>query len=426
MTMETKSRTLPFGGGISTKRELRRRSSTQQWETISSSSVARPTYMGSQITSSEKHDWPPSRGSRSDVGGPFSTTRYKGSIPYMPWRVDIDWPFVQGQYDRRRVIERSRCTCPIETVNGKPKWPTLQASSDSSLNAMGATAVSRCRPTASAAELSTALGELYRDRIPAAPGVNTWRERTLAARNAGDEYLNIEFGWKPLVSDVTKFRDAVANSRDILQQYDADRGNLIRRSYSFPDETSHETQVLSTNKSPDFYNGAGGSVIPGYAIKGGKWSKTTTTVKRRWFSGAFVYGVPQGSTPFEKARALGAEADRLYGISFTPDVFWNLTPWSWAIDWFTNTGDVLSTVGDYISQGLVMQYGYLMEHTITKVVYSLSGAVVYNRTVEPPDAVLRVESKKRVRANPFGFGLTWDGLSSSQQAILAALGLSRT
>jgi hypothetical protein len=38
---------------------------------------------------------------------------------------------------------------------------------------------------------------------------------------------------------------------------------------------------------------------------------------------------------------------------------------------------------------------------------------------------LRVTTKKRVAASPFGFGLTWDSLSSVQKAIVAALGITR-
>jgi hypothetical protein len=55
------------------------------------------------------------------------------------------------------------------------------------LNALGATAVSRVEPTNPAADLSQALGELYRDGLPSLPGKQEG--------NLGSEYLNMQFGW---------------------------------------------------------------------------------------------------------------------------------------------------------------------------------------------------------------------------------------
>lgn len=422
MAMKRRTRPLPFGGGTSRGKYVRTRKSTGVETVLGQASTASTRYIGDQITDSENHDWPPPKGSNQDVGGEFTSVRRKG---YKPWTIvkqNTQWDDATFVY---KLDERNAYSCPIETTaSGKPKWPTLPTSFTSSLNAAGATAISRCRPTESGVELSVALGELRKDGLPAVPGVQAAERKVNEVRYLpGDEYLNIQFGWAPMISDVKKLRDTVANYRDILEQYDADRGRLIRRSYTFPTETQTDTVVLSTAKSPD--GGALGVTVPGSPGKLGVWSKTTTTTTRRWFKGAFVYGVPQGSTPFAEARRLGAEADRLFGVSLTPDVLWNLTPWSWATDWVFNTGDVLSTVGDYVSQGLVMRYGYMMEEVICQVVYSLSECRVNGKSVSVPDAKLTVSSKNRIRANPFGFGITWDGLSSSQTAILAALGISR-
>jgi len=40
-------------------------------------------------------------------------------------------------------------------------------------------------------------------------------------------------------------------------------------------------------------------------------------------------------------------------------------------------------------------------------------------------AIRLKETKERVTASPFGFGLTWDGFTPYQMAILAALGVTR-
>jgi len=270
----------------------------------------------------------------------------------------------------------------------------------------------------------TALGELRKDGLPAIAGASTMQARTLRLRQAGDEFLNVEFGWLPLVSDVDDLIRTIKDSDKLLDQYDSDRGKLIRRRYSFPSEKSETEEQLSASKMPEgipISVGFGPPSIPGV------WSKRTTVVKNRWFSGAFRYGVPtSGLTARKGIAGLAAKADYLYGLTLTPDVLWNLTPWSWATDWALNTGDVLTNVSDFAQHGLIMQYGYLMETTITRVTYSLRGLVLYGIPVRVPDATFEVITKSRTGANPFGFGITWDGLSSTQAAIAVALGISRS
>jgi hypothetical protein len=119
-----------------------------------------------------------------------------------------------------------------------------------------------------------------------------------------------------------------------------------------------------------------------------------------------------------------ALADKLFGISLTPEVLWNLAPWSWAVDWFSNTGDVISNLSDWASDGLVLQYGYMMEHTVSSYTYSMSPTGIYRGVPAPPVSFV-TETKIRRRASPFGFGINLSALSARQNAILVALGLSR-
>jgi len=119
------------------------------------------------------------------------------------------------------------------------------------------------------------------------------------------------------------------------------------------------------------------------------------------------------------------EAKKLLGLSLTPETLWNIAPWSWAVDWFSNTGDVISNLSDWASDGLVMHYGYMMEKTIVKDTYNITPSGI-QAFPSVPNLTLVTETKQRIRANPFGFGLSFDGLSTIQKAILAALGISRS
>jgi hypothetical protein len=119
------------------------------------------------------------------------------------------------------------------------------------------------------------------------------------------------------------------------------------------------------------------------------------------------------------------KADLLFGTTLTPEVLWNIGPWSWAVDWFANTGDVISNLSSVAKYGLVMPYGYMMETTIVKDTYTLRENPLKQAITIRPLTFVTI-TKKRVRAHPFGFGVTWEGLSPLQLAILAALGISRS
>lgn len=89
-------------------------------------------------------------------------------------------------------------------------------------------------------------------------------------------------------------------------------------------------------------------------------------------------------------------------------------------------GDVMNNISLFTNDGLVMRYGYVMEHRRVENHYRLYGIRLAGMQED-----LRLEqkfgreTKARVRASPFGFGLSFDGFTPRQMAILAALGITR-
>jgi len=135
--------------------------------------------------------------------------------------------------------------------------------------------------------------------------------------------------------------------------------------------------------------------------------------------------MPAGLDSRTKLGRYALLADRL-GLKLTPDTLWNLAPWSWAVDWFSNAGDVISNLSDIGEYGLVMRYGYLMEESITTDTYTLEGVVLSDgKPFNCEPLVLVNHTKTRKQANPYGFGVSWDTLSTFQISILSALGISR-
>jgi hypothetical protein len=381
-------------------------------------SVAEKRFRGSQITDSEEHPgW--SRKRRSgDVGGNFTTRRQyveTGIASHNLTSVQRSSPITTTRNYRGYVLAVN----PVEV-----SFPAYSDGSDADLNMAGATAVARCKPTNAVADLSVALGELYKDRLPTISRWDELRSGTDRARKAGNEYLKSEFGWLPLIGELQDFGRAVTRSGEILSQYERDAGRMVRRRFSFKPEQSYTSSEFTGNQRPFMAVDPAQFLKPGKTFQG-RVVRSVETYRRRWFSGAFRYSLPVGYNSHNEVLRHAARASVLFGAELTPSTVWNLAPWSWAVDWFSNVGDVLSNSSDYLFDGLVMQYGYIMEHSLSRVSYTYYGEHNMQSSVVPQTVSVVTETKKRRKANPFGFGVSWEGLSPRQIAISVALGLTR-
>jgi hypothetical protein len=390
---------------------------------------------GSQVTLTDGHPWPPHQRSLEDIGGPFKTTRVymtdrPGGKPLnwedLPYRTAQSLNFgnanSSGSWPIGYSYEAHFLPGIITNLNTYWSGVTNPASTEAHLQALGATAIARCKPTNSIANLSVALAELYREGLPKSPGHTLWESRNNIARGAGSEYLNTVFGWLPLVNDIKDVAKAASSQDKVWRQYQRDVGRVVRRGYGFPAEKTTSQITTATNRTP----------VPTtnsfVDLTKGTYTQTRRTQRDVWFSGAFTYYLPKA----EGKGALGKWFNSLqklrviYGLTLDPEVVWNLAPWSWAADWFANTGDVLANISDIMTDGLVMHYGYIMEHVVECDEHSLVGYRPQKGTLNH-DLKLYVvrETKQRLKASPYGFGLTWESFSPRQLAILAALGISK-
>lgn len=388
---------------------------------------------GKQITVSSGHPFRArKRGTLGDLGGDFYTQNQyvKQALPGKRWEL----VYTEVLSDRTVTHSYKGPAYPISPADariGLSPFPASVESSSSLLNVRGATAVAKCKPTNSVADASVFLGEMFREGLPHLIGHTLWKDATKSAQrqannlagNQASEFLNYEFGWKPIVSDMKKFAYVASHSDTVLAQYERDSGRQVRRRFNFPVQRGEEETRIATDAYPYGPTNFSMSLPPSFA--GEVWRHREWS-RRQWFSGAFTYYLPSdyGSRNAMARHAL--EAKKLLGLSLTPDVVWNLSPWSWAVDWFTNTGDVIDNVTDWIVDGLVMRYGYIMEHSIVKDTYTLRPSGNYTGKTRVPPLTFVTETKQRKRANPFGFGATFDGLTTRQNAILLALGLTRS
>ncbi len=294
---------------------------------------------------------------------------------------------------------------PQSAVANLPR-PALKTNTE--LLAMGTTAIARCEPTRPSFDLSVALGELMAEGIPLAPGASAL-ETTNLANKAGSEYLNQVFGWQPLVGSIKDFATTVENSDAILRKFQEKANTPIKRSYDWP-------PITATQYTPCAFVSAGNR---GFFSGGGRLYSVKQEI---WFEGSFIYHLPVGSSNDARMRRFGANARKLLGIDLSPEVLWNLAPWSWAVDWVTNTGDVLHNISAMGTDGMALRYGHIMCHTVRTTIDS----GYLNSDPKKYMVHTRIEEQKlRLPATPFGFGVIYSSLSPRQIAILSALGLSR-
>lgn len=340
-----------------------------------------------------------------DVGGPWvlnKTHDYATSnvVPYqVSWGTWVGGQtFINGPYPGA----------------GCPYIQPLIEPSTSTMIGLGTTAIAKSLPTNPYVNLASDVAEAASNPATALPSVfgsSLWKEKALTAKSAGNEYLNLEFGWLPLVSDVKKTAFAIKHHSALLRSFIQGSGKKTRKGFHFPRvETSYLWDGLI------WADGSTG----GFGYPGTVYQKQTTDT---WFNGCFTYYVPDGHSQLERIARAESLANHLLGTRITPEVLWNATPWSWAADWVGNMGDVLRNLGAFSHDGLVMQYGYVMQtqrlltefHIDNHDIPSLR--VVADRTI---DSVW----KKRLAATPYGFNVDLHSLSVTQIAILTALGFT--
>lgn len=376
------------------------------------------TWEGSQYTESEGHD--ASQDGKYREGGEFFTTLTRAVIPTVNVKT-------VNEFGRNKWIYSGPVYVPGVPTNLITGELGLPRPDNGALDKAGAEAISRCAPTNPAANVSVGLGEIFKEGFPKLPGISTWKQRTELAKAAGSEFLNTAFGWLPMIEEMKSVTDAVKNHELILKQYIRDEGRPVRRDYVFPYELSKDEEDLGYSSAAVAGGRAGGFQSPNGP---GRYTRFRETRTRRWFVGSFTYGGPSKVDSFAKHLGYGSDADKLLGTSLTPDVLWNLAPWSWAADWFSNAGEVINNLTQFEINGLVMRYGYIMEEKYFRETYSLSHAGLKaenGKTVDVamPDAQWESITKVRRAANPYGFGIGWEGLSPFQMAVTAALGITR-
>jgi len=262
------------------------------------------------------------------------------------------------------------------------------------------------------------------DKRISLPVIQSWKRRTEVCKAAGSEYLSAQFGWLPLLEDIKNTIQSIKDAHTIMESYHSLDGHEIHREFEFE---PIEVDKTETKSAGTFCTYSTSTNVSGFNRSPAAQTLHTKSTTRRWFSGTFVHYPNKAYDSFlgKRVAQKRGDIDKLFNLTLTPNLLWELAPWSWALDWFSNIGSVVSNFTAFELNGLIMKYGFIMEETSAKETLFMPDTGLTGVTGPPPNVYNESCKKRRKEANPFGFGISWDGLSPKQLAITAALGITR-
>jgi len=303
---------------------------------------------------------------------------------------------------------------------------------ETGLDAFAQQAYARSAPDSVVFDAALFLGELREGLPRLVPELLQGSAGIL--KRAGSDYLNVEFGWKPLISDLQNAGRALLGATDMLSR----EGTRVHRRYSLPPLREFGDQTLSGTASILIGNTKGvltnqigsetgfGTTTSSTMSATGHLSKSRSS--RRWFEGEFSSFYPLGFDPTDYMQRLSV----LLNPKITPSTLWELAPWSWLVDWNLRIGDTIRANEMNANDLLVMHYGYAMEHTVYTTEVSWRATAGTTGTTKWDGLPIKggyfstTQYKRRLRANPYGFRVGGSGsLTGGQAAILGALGLTK-
>lgn len=294
------------------------------------------------------------------------------------------------------------------------------------ISSYGATGWKKFRPGNPTADLGVFLGEL-RDVPRMLKGTAEYFHRlwksmggsstAFRPRAVADAWLNTQFGWMPFISDLRKFYRTYKRLDATLQRIKDQNGKWIKRQGTV--SMSSDSAVLTSSASSTAHWPILGTDYYRTWSSSGNYTVRDVISRKVWFEGSFRYWIPDTESVSWRTRAIA----EIFGAMPCPSLIWELTPWSWLVDWHSNVGDVIANMSTGWADNLAARYAYVMGTThydrTVESMCDLKSGPLYHVWTYP------ITWKVRVGANPFGFGLTDADLSARQWSILAALGIVR-
>lgn len=288
-------------------------------------------------------------------------------------------------------------------VNHPVRYPVdpLQTPSQSSDTTLATKAMARTNPGRAHVQVPVFIAEL-RDL----PKLIQIAGRTILG-TAGKGYLNWQFGWKPLISDLRQLADfssAVEKRKDELRRLSANGG--IRRKYAeVPGGYSAQKVITIMLES---------AVSPVYG------TRTSTSTMKRWAVLKWKPSLPAALLKNEKdfSALVAKKVLGLTGSQMTSNA-WEAIPFSWLADWFTDMGDFLVASDNSVAHVSSNQC-CVMQHFRSETKYQVTSHPPWVTTSGSTTALGELKQRSLAGISPFKTSLPF--LNDGQLAIMAAFG----
>jgi hypothetical protein len=291
-------------------------------------------------------------------------------------------------------------------------------------------------PDRNDATLGVTLIELLRGDIPSV--LKNFQEMMAGYRSVknfvGSDTLNIMFGWTPLIQEYANLIK-VGMTLERAIYYESFRR---KRQWDGPSQGSSQDTVFSLSAPLMVYGsqtypqqGTSGQVTGSGRVLASISAVKRTVIREDYHWSSRYTGLAKASRRANDFSDRALDVVQRLGLVDDPTLLWDLTPYSWLVDWFTTMGDSLTNAATYspIRGKYSVDYAYLTTRYTTS---SQADAIRLSTGLPKCDVVLSEGHSMyssvttwRDRATPFGFGTQMGSLSGSQFAILVALGLAQ-
>lgn len=335
-----------------------------------------------------------------------------------------------------------------------PSLPEYSAPSAGLLKDLGQRGYLQALPNRTQVELGTALAEIAVNpaqalTIPGSAIARRWASQPTRSRRqiisearrrhkrlrglskedaaaAASDYLAYIFGAAPNIQVMDELADQLTRSRKIAEAVARQGWRRTRRRRVI---RSVSDSVSVTQHGSWLHQATGNSWM-----LTGPLTKTTTVSQDVWWSGSFRMPTSDTDSWLDQCSEFFERLDLIAGLGVDIKMAWDLIPFSFVVDWFSNTGSYIENREVIRDYNIVCEYGYVMCHTRTTHQGKATGFIqkypqsstsqTYYGTAGASCSFTRLsEVKQRAACSSFGFDTDFSALNPYQWSALTALGL---
>jgi len=266
-------------------------------------------------------------------------------------RITKNSPFLNGQLVSGGVLQREMVGFPIGNNVSGPTDPrsVFGTISNATLQQDAWTAVAKTNPSQSHVNVPAALGEL-RDLPKLVKGYGDGLLRAAATGN-----LSWRWAIKPMISDVRKLCQFAQAANKRFRELKKLKDGKTLRKRCFLGTGDANTQ---TNRVQIHSNGATHYATRRVTSTYQKWA----TVEWKLLPDSDIRDMDDGELrKFANRNTLGINS---HGAL---EAAWELTPWSWLIDWFSNCGEMLQATNNTV--GCTWGRICVMRHSLSRTTF---------------------------------------------------------